>query len=130
MIDADVQTLAKGPNFAAMTTLLPDGMPSTHVMWVDCDEEHVLINTEIDRQKFKNVGRDPRVAVTIVDRDNPYHYAEVRGAVVGTVGGDDARAHIDQLSRKYRGQDYDPAAIKTERVILKIAPERQRAWGA
>ena len=59
----------------------------THVMWVDADDEHVLINAEVHRAKFKAVERDPRVTVTIIDRDDPYVYAEVRGHVVETVRG-------------------------------------------
>ncbi|MBW3667619.1 MAG: PPOX class F420-dependent oxidoreductase [Actinobacteria bacterium] len=128
MIDDAIKKLAQEPNFAALTTLLPDGRPMSHMMWVDADDEHILINTEVHRQRFKNVERDARVAVTIINRDNPYQYAEVRGRVVDTTGGDEARANIDALSRKYVGNDYDPAAITTERVILRIAPDRQRAY--
>ena len=120
-----VKDLAKGPNFAAFTTLTKSGAPMTHVMWVDCDEEHVLINTEAHRAKFKHVRRDPRVAVAIIDRDNPYSYAEVRGTVTDIVFGNDARRHIDELSRKYEGHDY-ANEITSERVILKIKPDRQR----
>ena len=98
----------------------------THVMWVDADEDHVLINTEVHRAKFKAVERDPRVTVTIWDREDPYTYAEVRGRVVEIVRGPAARAHIDSLSRKYRGRDYDESKITSERVILRIAPEVQR----
>jgi PPOX class probable F420-dependent enzyme len=127
MIDDAVKELAQGPNFAAFTTLLRDGTPMTHVMWVHADDEHLLINTEVHRQKFKNVERDPRVTVTIIDKDNPYHYAEVRGRVVGTVGGDEARRNIDELSHKYGGAPYDPDAITSERVILRIEPVRVRA---
>jgi PPOX class probable F420-dependent enzyme len=129
MLDNDVKALAQAKNFAALTTLLPDGQPMTHVMWVDADEEALLINTEVHRQKFKNVSRDPRVTVTVIDATNPYRYAEVRGRVVGTVGGKEARDHIDQLAGKYTGQPYDPSAITSERVILRIAPERQRMNG-
>jgi hypothetical protein len=100
-------------------------MPMTHVMWVDADDEHVLINTEVHRAKFEAVERDQRVTVTIIDRDDPYVYAEVRGHVVETVRGPDARAHIDRLSRKYRGRDYDDSAITSERVILRIEPDVQ-----
>ena len=127
MIDEKVKKLAQQDNFGTITTLLADGTPSTHVMWVDADDEHMLINTEIGRMKFRNVQRDPRVAVVVFNKENPYEYAEVRGRVVQTVGGDQARKHIDDLSVKYTGKPYDPAAIQTERVILKIAPERQRA---
>ncbi len=62
-----------------------------------------------------------------MDSANPYHYAEVRGRVVEKVTGPEARAHIDKLSQKYNAQPYPPEAIKTERVILHIIPERQRA---
>ena len=72
MLEEGVRRLAKGKNFAAFTTLLPDGQPMTHVMWVDCDDEHVLINTERHRQKAKNIRRDPRVTVTIWDQAEPY----------------------------------------------------------
>jgi PPOX class probable F420-dependent enzyme len=129
MLDREIKHLARGPNFAAFTTLFPDGMPSTHVMWVDADDDHLLINTEVHRQKFKNVQNDPRVAVAVVDRELPYRYGEVRGRVVDMVRGDEARRHIDELSRKYTGQNYDAAAITSERVILRIEPERQRFAG-
>lgn len=125
MIEDDVKKLAEGANFAALTTILPSGQAQTNVMWVDCDDEHILINTEIGRQKFRDVERDPRVTVAIWDASNPYHYAEVRGRVVEKVRGAEARAHIDVLSDKYTGKPYDPAMIGTERVILRIVPDRQ-----
>ena len=129
MLETDVKSLAQGKNFAAFTTILPDGQPMTHVMWVDADDDHLLINTELHRQKVTNVSRDPRVTVTVIDAANPYHYAEVRGKVVEIVKGPEARDHIDKLSLKYAGQPYDPNAIQSERVILRIVPQRQRAHG-
>jgi PPOX class probable F420-dependent enzyme len=123
-LDPAVEDLARDPNFATITTLMPDGTPQTGVVWIDSDGEHLLVNTETGRQKFRNVRRDPRVNVTIWDRDNPYRTVEVRGRVVGTETGTEARSHIDQLSRKYTGSDYQNP-IRTERVILRIAPERQ-----
>ena len=128
MLDDNVKSLAQGKNFAALTTLLPGGQPMTQVMWVDADNDHVLINTEVHRQKFKNVSRDPRVTVTVIDAANPYHYAEVRGKVVESVRGPQAREHIDKLSQKYTGQDYSNT-IQSERVILRIEPERSRLNG-
>lgn len=124
-VDPGVRALAQGPNFAAFTVNLASGRAMTHVMWVDADDHHVLINTEVHRAKAHAVARDPRVTVTIWDATDPYHYAEVRGTVVETVRGPEARAHIDALSQKYRGRDYDPAAITSERVILRIAPDAQ-----
>jgi PPOX class probable F420-dependent enzyme len=128
MLDEKVRSLAQGRNFAAFTTLLPGGQPMTHVMWVDADDQHVLINTEVHRQKFKNVSRDPRVTVTVIDSANPYHYAEVRGRVTEMVRGQEAREHIDKLAEKYTGGPYSNP-ITSERVLLRILPERQRVNG-
>ena len=122
-IDSDLKALATAKNFAALTTLASDGQPSTQLMWVDADDEHVIFNTETGRQKFRNVQHDPRVAITVFDAANPYRYVEARGHVVDTVTGDEARAHIDALSRKYTDHDYGNP-IKTERVIVKIAVDR------
>jgi PPOX class probable F420-dependent enzyme len=122
-IDPDLTALASGRNFAALTTLLPDGQPQTHMMWFAVDDEHVLINTEVHRQKYKNVQRDPRVTITAVNSENPYQFIEVRGTVVGEVRGDEARADIDALSNRYTGQDYG-TTVKSERVILRIEPAK------
>jgi len=119
-----VLELARGQNFAALTTLLPGGHPQTQVMWVDANGQHLLINTEVHRQKFRNVERDPRVTVTIWDKEDPYRFVEVRGEVVEKVKGQEARDHIDDLSQKYRGKPYQPR-IQSERVVLRIAPSRQ-----
>jgi PPOX class probable F420-dependent enzyme len=125
VLDEGVRRLAKGRNFAVLTTLLPDGQPMAHVMWVDCDDEHIVINTEAHRQKVGNIRRDPRVTVTIWDAADPYRYAEVRGEVVETMAGPEARAHIDELSMRYYGHEYRNR-IQSERRLLKIKPLRQR----
>ena len=125
-VEPGIRDLAREANFAAFTVLLRSGQPMTHVMWVDADDDHVLINTEVHRAKYQAVRRDPRVTVTIWKRDDPYRFGEVRGRVVETVTGPEARQHIDLLSRKYRNRDYDGANIGSERVILRIAPDRQR----
>ena len=69
-------------------------------MWVHTDGERLVVNTEVHRQKFKNVERDPRVTLTIRNEQDPYHYAEARGRVVETVRGQEARDHIDHSSRR------------------------------
>jgi PPOX class probable F420-dependent enzyme len=124
-LDPAARELAQGANFAALTVRLRSGAAMTHVMWVDATDDEILINTEVHRDKFRAVERDPHVTVTVWDAGNPYHYAEVRGRVVATVRGREARAHIDKLSRKYRGKNYDPAIITSERVVLRIAPDVQ-----
>jgi PPOX class probable F420-dependent enzyme len=125
MLDDRIRTLATdGKNIAAVSTLMPDGTPQTTPLWIDSDGEHLLLNTEVHRQKYKNVSRDPRITVTIIDAANPYSYGEVRGEVVETVTGPEARAHIDALAQKYTGADYGNP-VQSERVILKVAPRRQ-----
>ncbi len=125
-LDPETRAMAQDKNFATLTTMLPSGYPMTHVMWVDADDEHLLINTEIHRAKYKNVQRDPKVTVTIIDAGNPYKYAEVRGDVVAEIRGQEARNDIDRLSQKYNSTNYDPSMIQTERVILKIKPVEKK----
>lgn len=122
-LDPDLKDLAQARNFAALTTLMPDGHPQTQIMWVGADDEHVIINTQLDRQKYRNVLADPRVTVTVFDADNPYRYAEARGRVARTQDGAAAAASIDELSRKYTGGDYGMGPTD-RRVILFIDVER------
>jgi PPOX class probable F420-dependent enzyme len=127
MLEAAIKELAcTGRNFGAISFHLPDGRIGSHVMWVDADDEHVLINTEVHRAKFKAVEADPHVTVMIWSAESPYKYAEVRGRVVDTVRGPEARAHIDALAQRYTGAAYSNP-IESERVILKIVPDRQLA---
>lgn len=123
-IDADLKALATGKNFAALTTILPNGHPQTQIMWVSADDDHVLINTEAGRQKYRNVTADPRVTVCVFNSDNPYQYVEARGRVVGTVDGDAARENIDELSQKYMGAPYGNPIGPLGRVLLKIEVEK------
>lgn len=123
-IDADLKTLATGKNFAALSTLSADGQPRTHVMWIDADDDHLLFNTEVHRAKFADVERDPRVTIAVIDAENPYRYVEARGTVVGTVTGPEAKAHIDACAKRYMGADEYPMQIESERVIVKVAPDR------
>lgn len=122
---AETEELATGKNFAAVTTVLPSGKLQTQMIWVDAQDGRIALNTETHRVKYLNVERDPRVTVLIRDESDPYRYAEVRGHVSETTTGDRARAHIDEVSKKYTGEPYPPDNIKTERVIIWITPERQ-----
>ena len=129
MLEPAIRDLAStGRNFGTLAVQLPNGQIASHVMWVDADDEQILINTEIHRAKYKAVQQHPEVTVTIWDHDNPYRYAEVRGRVAGEVRGDAARAHIDTLSLRYLGHDYG-ATIQSERIVLRITPIRQRSNG-
>ncbi len=110
--------------FAHLVTLLPDGRPQSTPVWVDYDGKHVLINTAVGRLKDKNMQRDPRVAFSVTDPDNPYRYLEVRGRVVErTHAGADQ--HIDAMAKRYLGQEKYPFRQPGEqRVIYKVQPER------
>jgi PPOX class probable F420-dependent enzyme len=123
-LDEDTVRLAKGPNLATVVTLMPNGQPQALLTWVDTDGEHILINTEPIRQRAKNVARDPRITVLIHSKDNPWDWAEVRGHVVETVKGQQARDHIDALSNKYTGKDYANPIGEQGRVILQVAPDK------
>ena len=121
--------LASGPNYAAISTLLPSGRIQTQYIWVGVDGDRLFVNTEPHRQKFQDLERDPRVTLAIRDEQDPYRYAEVRGRVVETERGQRARDQIDELSQKYDGKPYPAENIKSERVIVYIEPERQTIAG-
>ena len=128
MLEPAIRDLATAKNFASLAVRLPSGQILNHVMWIDATDDQLLINTEIHRAKYKAVQQEPDVTVTIWDAANPYRYAEVRGRVSGQVRGDEAREHIDTLSRRYLDHDY-AAPIQSERVVLRIDPIRQRTFG-
>lgn len=119
-LDDDVIRLAKGPNLATVVTLMPNGQPQALLTWVDTDGEVLLVNTEPQRQ------RGPRPAD---DRPHPLGRQPVglgrgRGHLVGTVAGDAARAHIDELSNRYVGTDYQNPIGPEGRIILRIAADK------
>ena len=123
-LDEDTVRLAQGKNLATVVTLMPDGQPQALLTWVDSDGEYVLVNTEPQRQRAKNVRRDPRITVLIHSADDSWDWSEARGRVVDTVGGAEAREHIDKLSQKYVGTDYRNPIGPQGRVILKIAADK------
>lgn len=122
MLKDKVAALAGGPNYAVLTTPLGDGTVSSHMMWVGADAEHLLINTEIHRRKFRNMAVGAKVTVLVFE--NNFSWVEVRGTVVDHVGGAEARAHIDALAQKYTGADYS-MPVQSERVIVRIRPDVQ-----
>lgn len=128
-ISAGFETLLKEPSYCEVATLMPDGSPHITQVWVDTDGRHILINTSRTRQKTKNVRRDPRVAVNVVDPKNAWRIASVRGRVV-EVSTDGADDQIDRLAFKYLGQEKYPFRTPEEvRVILKIEPKHINTQG-
>lgn len=110
------------PAFAHLATLMPDGSPQVTPVWIDYDGNHLLVNSARGRQKDRNMKRDERVAVEILDPDDPYRFLQVRGRVV-EITEQGAEAHIDKLANKYRGRDYDGYTPGMVRCIYRILPE-------
>jgi PPOX class probable F420-dependent enzyme len=128
-IPEDYMDLFHKKAFGSFTTLMPDGSPQTTPVWVDLVDDKVLVNSALGRQKDKNLRRDPRVAVTLIDPDNPYRYLELRGRV-SEITHEGADRHIDKMAKKYLGQDKYPSAQPGEkRVIYKIDVERVSPHG-
>jgi PPOX class probable F420-dependent enzyme len=122
-LDQDAARLAKGQNLASVVTLMPDGRPQAQLTWIDHDGEHILVNTEPQRQRARNLRRDPRVTV-LIHSDDPWDWAEIRGHVVETIDGGPARDHIDELARRYTGAGYAAPVGPHGRIILVIAPDK------
>ena len=115
--------------FANLATLMPDGSPQVTPVWCDYQDDHVLINTARGRQKDRNMQRNPRVSLSIMDPDNPYRYVEVRG-VVDKITEEGADEHIDRMAKKYLGVDKYPYRRPNEkRVLYKIKPEHTSSMG-
>jgi PPOX class probable F420-dependent enzyme len=119
-------------SFAHFATMMPDGTPQVTPVWVDYDVErgHVLVNTARGRRKERNVERNPKVGIEIMDPDDPYRYVSVRGEVV-EVTEDGAVDHIDVLTRRYFEQDEYPnkGEERGPRVIVRIDPSHVATSG-
>ena len=116
--------LLQEKHLAIIATVMPDGSPQTTPVWVDVepDGSHILINTVAGHLKVKNINRDPRVAVTVVDSQNVWRCVVVRGTVVEKRGPNQGSTeHIHTLARKYMGREY-PLQEGETRVILRIKP--------
>lgn len=124
--DPSIAKLFEGKNFAFIATLMKDGSPQVTPTWVDIDRNNntILVNTAKGRIKYRNVSRDPRVAISLIDLSNPYEMVTVRGRVVEHIKGKDADEHIDKLAKKYLGKEKYPRRMPDEeRVLLRIKPE-------
>jgi PPOX class probable F420-dependent enzyme len=123
--DAD-RALLEEPNFATVSVLRPDGDVYAVVVWVDIDGERVVLNTAEGRRWLELARRDPRMTVTVYDRENPYEYVSVRGRLAEDTH-EGADAHIDAMARKYMGVDEYPYRSPGEqRVLLRVTPEHVR----
>jgi PPOX class probable F420-dependent enzyme len=121
--------LFKKKAFANLATLMPDGSPQVTPVWCDYDGENILINTAAGRVKDKNLQREPRVSLSILDPDNPYRYLQIRGRVVERTN-DGADEHINRMAKKYLDVDVYPYRTQGEvRILYKIKPDRTNTMG-
>jgi PPOX class probable F420-dependent enzyme len=115
---------------AVMVTLLKDGRPQASVVWFDVVEDVIRVNSERGRLKVRNMERDPRVTLLIVDPQNQHRYLEVRGDVV-SIDEEGALEHRAHLDVRYLGPDHktDPANDHGHRIIVSIKPMKVVAYG-
>jgi len=121
--------LLERPLLAVLSTIMPDGSPQATPLWFDTDGSYIRINSAKGRTKDLNMRREPRVALVIVDDANPYRYVQIRGRVVKFIEGDVAREHINQLSQRYTGQDWELMRPDEVRVMYLIEPEHVSGLG-
>ena len=120
--------LLNGKNYAVLATVSPEGSPQTSVMWVGRDGGDVLFSTVSGRVKHRNMSRDPRVSVTVIDSSDPENYVELRGRVSMTP---DVGRRVDtELSWKYDGKDPDPDRPGAVRVIVRMVVEKAAGQAA
>jgi PPOX class probable F420-dependent enzyme len=121
--------LTTKPAFAHLATVNVDGSPQVTPVWIDYDGTNVIVNTARGRVKAKNVAREPRVALSITDPENPYRYLGIRGRVV-EITENDGDAHIDKMAKKYLGKDSYPFRTPGEvRLVVKIAADKVHTNG-
>jgi len=123
-ITDSVVKLLEGKNFAFVASLMKDGSPHITPVWIDYDGESILINTAEGRTKHKNVTRDPRIAISIIEQNNPYNMVSIRGTVIEQTN-KGADEHTDKLAKRYLGVDKYPFRTPAEkRIILKVKPDK------
>jgi PPOX class probable F420-dependent enzyme len=122
VISPEVAQLLEDKNLAFVATLMKDNSPQITPTWIDLVDGIIIVNTAEGRVKQRNVSRDPRVAISIVDHKNPYNMVTIRGKVIEQTT-KDADKHIDKMAKKYLGVDKYPFAMPGEkRILLKILP--------
>jgi len=127
-LSADTIRLLDGPNYAVLATINADGSPQTSAMWVGRDGDDLLFSTVEGRLKHRNMVRDPRVSVTVIDAADGENYVELRGRASITVDADLAVGHL--LSHKYDGKDHEPPGPGQVRVAVRVEVDKATGYGA
>ena len=123
-LSKDAKKLIDRPNFAHLATLMPDGSPHSTPVWVGREGEQLVIGTSDGSLKARNTGRDPRVALSMVDSENPYEEVQIRGRVVERRPDPELKI-LDRISKKYIGKSF-PMRSYEGRVALVIEVEKER----
>jgi len=110
----------EAPNLAFLATVMEDGSPQLSPVWIAMEDDRITFNTALGRLKERNMRRDPRVAISVANRDDFYDRVTIRGRVVEMIEGEVAENQIDDLSRKYAGKDY---SHKPGEARLKVVVE-------
>lgn len=123
-IDGRSRELLQAKNFADVATVSADGSPHVAVSWIDVDGNDVLVNSAEGRVWPRNLRRDPRTTVTVMNRENPYEYVTIKGRAV-EITPDGADEQIDALAKKYLDKDEYPFRAEGEvRLKIRIEPDR------
>jgi len=123
VIPDDVRELFAGRNYAHLATIGPKG-PTSVPIWIDVEGDRLVMFTQSGSRKATNMANDPRVALSIVDRDDPYRQADVRGRVVERLDGDAAMAAMDRLSQKYIGRPFPMRNPETVAFLIEVDATR------
>jgi PPOX class probable F420-dependent enzyme len=122
-LNEDVRRKIEGPNLAFLAEVMEDGSPHVSPVWIELENGHLTFNTAVGRLKERNMRLDPRVAISIADKDDPYDKVDIRGRVVEIVEGEEADRQIDRLAKKYTGRDTYPWRRPGEvRVKVLVEP--------
>jgi PPOX class probable F420-dependent enzyme len=121
--------LLDGRNYAVLATVNPDGSPQTSAMWIGRDGADLLFSTVAGRVKHRNMMRDPRVSVTVLDLQDPDIYVELRGRVV-SMDPDVGRAVDTGLSWKYDGKDPGEDVPGAVRLVVRVVVEKATGYAA
>jgi PPOX class probable F420-dependent enzyme len=114
---------------AHIATIGPNGEPQSTPVWFSWDGQHILFSLTKGRQKYRNVARDPQIALSITDPKNLYRYLEIRGKVV-RIDEDPKLEFINSMAKKYLGVDTYPwNQPGDERVVIVIEPEHTTFMG-
>ncbi len=116
----DVRALLEGANYAHLATLMPDGAPHSVPLWIGLEGDRVAFLTDPASRKARNLSRDPRLAISLTDREQPFTMAAIRGRVAEILEGEEAFAVIDRISTKYTGQPYP---LRSDRVVYLVEVE-------